>query len=109
MPATQFDRDSMARWYAREHLATDPGIVAVHYLPNNAGPREVRLVEVNELLADRNDEAVEPIDFGVDLGMESAHRLLVLDLTPDQWNRVGQGALELPDSWSLEGAIRFER
>ena len=28
MPATQFDRDSLAVWYAREHLRTDPGIVS---------------------------------------------------------------------------------
>ena len=47
MAAIQFDRDIMARWYATEHLKTDPGIVSVYYLPTNAGEREIRFVEVN--------------------------------------------------------------
>ena len=108
MPATQFNRDSMAGWYAREHLKTDPGIVSVHYLPKNAGEREIRLIEVNNLMGDRNDEALEPIDFGVDTGMDTAHKLLVLDVTPRQWERIRAGELSLPGNWSLDDAVAFE-
>ena len=68
----EFDRDSLAVWYAREHLGTDPGIVSVYYLPQNADEREIRFVEVNKLLGDRNDDALEPIDFGVDMGTDNA-------------------------------------
>ena len=107
MPATQFDRDSMARWYAREHLKTDPGIVAVYYLPTNAGDREIRFVEINNLIGDRNDDAVEPIDFGVDTGMDTAHKLFVLDVTPEQWDRIKTRELCLPGNWSLEDAIHY--
>ncbi len=109
MPKTQFNRDSLARWYANEHLKTGPGIVQVYYLPKNAGEREIRFVEVNELLADRTDAALEPIDFGIDAGTKNAHRLLVLDVTPKQWERITRKNLPLPDDWSLEGAIRFPR
>lgn len=108
MPATQFDRDAMAHWYATEHLNTDPGIVAVYYLPKNAGDREIRFVEVNRLIGDRNDEVLEPIDFGVDTGMESAHKLLVLDVTPEQWDRISRQELRLPGNWSLENAVLIE-
>ena len=62
MSITQFDRDSMADWYAREHLKTDPGIVSVHYLPTNSGDREIRFIEVNRLIGDRNDSSLEPIE-----------------------------------------------
>ena len=55
MPTLQFDRDVMARWYATEHLKTDPGIEAVWYLPKSAGDREIRFVEINHLIGDRND------------------------------------------------------
>ena len=55
MPATQFDRDSVARWYAKEHLKTDPGIVAVYNLPTNSEDREIRFVEINKPIGDRND------------------------------------------------------
>lgn len=108
MPATQFDRDSMARWYAQEHLKTDPGLTSVYYLPSFADDREIRLVEVNELRADRSDESLEPIDFGIDRGAETFHRLVVLDVTPDQWQRIQAGSLSLPGNWSLSGAIHYQ-
>ena len=84
MPATQFDRDSMASSYAKQHLKTDPGIRSVYYLPTEAPDREIRFVEVNELIAAINDDSLEPLDFGVDTEMDSVHKLFVLDVTPDQ-------------------------
>ena len=107
MPATQFDRDSKARWYAKQHLKTDPGIRTVNYLPANAPDREIRFVEVNELIADMNDNSLEPLDFGVDTGMDTEHKLFVLDVTPDQWDRINQGSLALPSDWSLDSAVSF--
>ena len=107
MPATQFDRDSMASWYAREHLKTDPGILAVYYLPTDADDREIRFVEINNLIGDRNDDVLEPIDFGVDAGTDTAHKLFVLDVTPEQWERIRTQRLSLPGKWSLQDAIHY--
>ena len=108
MQTTQFNRDSIARWYAEEHLKTDPGIVSVYYLPQNAGEREIRFIEINNLIGKRNDNAFEPIDFGIDTGTESAHRLFVLDVTPEQWKQIEKRELMLPAGWSLEGARHYE-
>ena len=107
MPVTQFDRDSLARWYAEEHLKTDPAIVGVYYLPTDAGEREIRFVEVNELIGSRSDEMLEPIDFGIDTGTDNAHKLLVLDVTPEQWNRIQRQELSLPAGWLLEGMVPY--
>ena len=101
MPAIQFDRSSMARWYAKEHLKTDPGIAAVYY-------RDIRFVEINNLLGDRNDDILEPIDFGIDTGMETEHKLYVLDVTPEQWDRIQSQKLGLPGNWSLKDAKHFK-
>jgi hypothetical protein len=109
MSVVQFDRDAMARWYADRHLRTDPGIVEIHYLPANAPDREIRLVEVNALIATRTENPIEPLDFGVDMGAPSKHTLLVTDVTPEQWERIEEGQLALPDGWSLEDAVRFPR
>jgi hypothetical protein len=108
MPATQFDRDTMARWYAQEHLKTDPGVRSVYYLPTDAPERQIRLIEINELIGERRDDTLEPIDFGVDRGLESEHELLVLDVTPRQWNMIAKSALKLPQGWSLQGAVPYE-
>ncbi len=104
MPTLQFNRDAMARWYATQHLRTDPGVAAVWHLPKYADDREIRLIEVNTLLTDRNENGLQPIDFGVDRGMDSEHRLFVLDVTPDQWERIRQRQLGLPGNWSLDEA-----
>ena len=107
MPTTQFDRNKMAHWYGNEHRKTDPGIATVYFLPANTGEREIRIVEVNHLLGNRNDDALEPIDFGVDTGMDTAHKLFVLDVSPEQWHRIQREELGLPANWSLAGAIEL--
>lgn len=109
MAIVQFDRNSMARWYAQEHLRTDPGIASIYYLPTGADEREIRFVEVNTMLGDRTDDALEPIDFGIDTGSDSAHRLLVVDVTPQQWGRIQARTLTLPLGWSLDDAIHIQR
>jgi hypothetical protein len=105
MPELLFDRDVLARWYADEHIKSDPGIRAVYYLPDNSPPCEIRLVEINELIAERSDEALEPFILGVNTGTESEHRLAVLDVTPSQWDRIASGLTPLPPGWTLQSRI----
>jgi len=107
MSTTSFDRNSLARWYAVEHLKTDPGVDEIYYLPTNAPEREIRFIEVNSLIGELEDNALEPIDFGVDFGRESQHKLLVLDVTPGQFERICQSSLPLPNGWSLDDAVPF--
>jgi hypothetical protein len=77
-------------------------------LPKHAGEREIRFVVVNSMIGERMDNApLEAIEFGVDRGSESEHQLLILDLTPGQWDRVQRGALALPKGWSLEDMESF--
>lgn len=109
MSENQFSRDGMAQWYARRHLDTDPAIQKVYYLPRGAPDREIRFVEINGLIAERNEDPLEAIDFGVDTGSESAHSLMVLDVTPDQWTMIKEGQLQLPQGWSLEDATPLPR
>lgn len=109
MPAIAFDRDEQARWYASQHLKVDPGVQSIYYLPAGAPDREIRLLEVNSLIAIRDDSPLEPLDFGVDRGMDSEHRLVVLDVTPEQWFRIANRELFLPSGWSLEHAIPFAK
>jgi|SRR6056297_3471806 len=107
MAVANFNRDSLAHWYAQEHLKTDPGIRKVVDLPTNADEREIRFIEINELMAERTSEILEPIDFGVDMDSENAHQLWVLDVTPNQWDRIEAGELTLPESWCLENKVEL--
>lgn len=109
MPAIQYNRDTLADWYARQHLKTDPGIVEANYLPHGSDDREIRFLLVNELMGERLDHSLVPIDFGIDRGLETSHRLVFLDVTPAQWERILRGELDLPEGWSLQGKVRFPR
>jgi hypothetical protein len=97
---TSFDRDGHARWYAKRHMDIDDGVVQILYLPTNAPPREIRFVEVNRLISETTHP--EPIDFGVDIDSADAHTLYVLDVTPDQWEALQNGAMSLPAGWTLD-------
>lgn len=78
------------------------------YLPEGAQPREIRFLEINKLIKDASfDHQLVPIDFGADSGTESEHKLYVVDLTEDQWNKVRKGELALPTGWSLESKKEF--
>ena len=103
-PPTGLDRDELAAWYAAQHLKVDPGLEAVVYLPAGAGDREIRFLEISDLLAGRPGGPAEPIDFGIELGEETEHRLMLLDATPEHWDRFRLGTLPLPAGWSLDGA-----
>jgi len=109
MQATQFDRDTMASWYAQEHLKVDPGVQAIYYLGDHAPDREIRFLEVNTMMAERDDDVLEPLDFGVDVGSEVEHKLFVLDVTPEQWKLIQHSALHLPSGWSLVNAKVFRK
>jgi hypothetical protein len=89
-------------------LADRPGGREIDDFPVNAPTSEIRLLEVNELIADMNDDTLEPVDFGVDTGSENEHKLFVLDVTPSQWDSIRRRALRLPAGWSLEHAVPFD-
>ena len=88
----------MAKWYATQHLKTDPGVVSVHYLPKNADEKEIRFIEVNCMIAEWRADGI-PLDFGVDADAKNGHRLIVLDVTPDQWKNL---TFKMPNGWTLE-------
>lgn len=107
MSFATFDRDSMARWHADRQMATDPEVEDIYYLKTNAPDREVRLIEVNSQIVPRDEDPIHPLDFGVDRGGETDHKLLIADVTPGQWAEIESGKISLPDGWTLEGAIHY--
>jgi hypothetical protein len=102
-PKPGVSREAFAEWVARRHLASDPGLKSVTYLPAGAPPNEVRLVEENALLTAPQNGHLEPVDFspgiqGIDFDV------FVLDVTPEQWAQIRAKNLALPQGWSLEGS-----
>lgn len=109
MIATKFYPESSASMYAERHMQTDPGICGVYYLPDGASEREIRLIEVNQVAAIRDEGPLEPIEFGVDQQGDDAHTVKILDVSPSQWIKLEQGKLALPHGWSLHNMKPFDR
>ena len=105
--ATDFDRDTMAAWYANRHLVLGFGVERIFYMPTNAAPREIRFLEVNSRVTETTP--LEPLDFGVAIDGPNAHQLIVTDVTPAQWDLIQRGRLPLPDDWTLEGSRELGR
>jgi hypothetical protein len=90
---TEPNRDAVAQWLAKRHLATDPGITEVYYL-QSAPENEIWFVEVGRL----NVPAFEPlsaVDFGMDV--EGVRYLLfIVDASANQLEQIRAGHLHLP-------------
>lgn len=78
---------------------------AVYHLKTNSPEREVRLLEVNDLMGEMKDTALEPFVICGEAGTAGEHRLAVLDVTPSQWDRLMAGRLPLPPGWSMAEAV----
>jgi hypothetical protein len=85
----------------------DSGVMQIHYLPTGADAREIRFLEVNRMISETTPP--EPIDFGVDIGSENQHSLYVLDVTPNQWEAIKSGAMQLPAGWTLTDSQELAR
>jgi hypothetical protein len=103
MPAAVFNRDAHAKWYAKRHAKLDRGVRRIVFLPDGAGDREIRMLEVNDQLIDQAVSALDPLDLAVESTGPDGHTLYVLDVTPNQWERIVAGKLALPSTWSLNG------
>ncbi len=100
-------RDEIAAWVAKTHFFVDSGIREVWYLPREAPPDEIRLLEVSDRLAGPETKT-EAIDFGLEV--EGTHfRLLVADITSEQRDEIRQDPSRLPSGWSLDGSKIWRR
>lgn len=96
-----------AAWIARRHLASDPGVREVLYLPANAPAKEIRLLEVNVSLKVPEAEKAEPLEYPLDDDMD--FRVLAADITRDQWKAIQDDEPLLPVGWELTGFLSFKR
>lgn len=101
-PDGGMSRDEFAFWIGRQHFDIDKGICRIIYLPSGAPPKEVRLLEVNDLAPIPENAPVMAFDFrpvidGID------YSLFVADVTPAQFEAIEKYQLALPEGWLFEG------
>jgi len=101
-------RAAFAEWLAREHLGFDKRLTLAVYLPGGAPEDEVRLLEVNTGLYPEPGNPITPIETTPAV-TDLPFRVLVADVTPEEWNQIKTDSGLLPAGWSLEGNRIFQR
>jgi hypothetical protein len=102
------DRDQVAEWVAKRHMAADGGISQVWYLRSGSPAHEIRLIEISEQFT--SDEGrIDPFDFGLDVD-GAKYKLLIADISSDRFARIQENPSDiLPKGWSLDGASAWSR
>jgi hypothetical protein len=107
-PQRGMSKEDFARWIAQQHFDIDKGISRILYLPMAAPDKEVRLVEVNELASIPESAPLEAVDFRPDIdGID--YSLFVVDVTPQQFERLKNGDIPPPTGWRLEKSVDLPR
>ena len=107
---TRTEKDQMALWIARKHLAADSAIRKILYLPQGAPADEIRLLEVNDRMSLPDEEAgkIEPMEFGLNI-QDAPFQLFVADITSEQLDAIRDSRLALPEGWIFEAPITTAR
>lgn len=102
--SSNHDIEKLAADLAQEHFELEDDLEQIIWLKK--GPaREIRLLEVN-----RNTAATGMVEvFGFAPSADVPYPLRIAEITPDEWERVQNGEISLPDDWSLEEAEIFTR
>jgi hypothetical protein len=108
MSAGLSERAAFAEWLARQHLRYDTRLTEIVYLPTGASEDEVRLLEVNTGLFPEPGNPIVPIETTPAI-TDLPFRMLVADVTPEEWDRIKTDPSLLPAGWKLEGNHIFRR
>lgn len=100
MPMT---KDQEARELAKKHYKVEAGLTRVIRIGGSADveshPDEpIKLLEVNENTV---PSGIMPIQFGPSPAAGIHYPSIIVEVTPDEYERIQTGELPLPDGWTL--------
>lgn len=100
MPLT---KDEEAKELARKHYQVEAGLTHVIRIGGSAEvelrPNEpIKLLEVNE---NTIPAGIMPIQFGPSPASGVHYPSVIVEVTPDEYERIRTGELRLPDGWTL--------
>jgi hypothetical protein len=100
-------KDEEALELARKHYEIEPGMTRIFRLTGSAEvesrPNEpIKLLEINENTV---PSGIMPIWFGPFPAAGLHHSSIILEVTPDEFDKIQERRLELPNGWQLADLI----
>ncbi|MGF1578167.1 MAG: hypothetical protein ACFCD0_02260 [Gemmataceae bacterium] len=101
MPTNEL-KDVQGKILAQKHYAVEPGLARIYRLTREGyedDPEEpIKLLEVNKLTV---PSGIMPLRFGPrpDAGIDFA--MIILEVTPDEYDQIRAQELQLPNDWQI--------
>ena len=94
-------KDETARTLAEAQFRLDQGITRIFRIveaDESNGSRPVKLLEVNPMTT---EVGISPVGMTADHARGVFHSVVVVEITPDEFERLQRGELKLPADWKL--------
>jgi len=100
-------KDEEALELARKHYEVEAGLTQIFRITgsadNEVSPNEpIKLLEVNENTV---PSGIMPIQFGPSPASGLHHPSIILEVTPDEFQKIRNHELELPNGWEIGDLI----
>lgn len=100
-------KDEEAEELARTHYEVEPGLSHVFRLTGPGGAEDdpaepIKLLEVHELTV---PAGIMPIRFGPDPAHGRHYSSVIVEVTPEEYERIGTNELPLPGGWTVGSLI----
>jgi hypothetical protein len=97
------DKDEVARILAHKHYDIEPGITRIFKLRDkpefeSLAGAPIKLLEIN---ADTAPAGIMPLHFGPVPGSGISYPSVIVEVTPDEFERIQSRELKLPDGWTI--------
>ena len=99
-------KDQVALDLAESHAAVEPSIIKIVRIQGTQEGDESEPIKLLEVNSDTVADGIVPIIFGRSPGVPYPSD--VIDITPEEFERVQAKELQLPEGWSI-GDTLFER
>jgi len=98
------DKDEVAKKLAHQHYDLEPGITRIFKLrdkPEFEGlsSTPIKLLEIN---IDTAPSGIMPLHFGPVPGSGIPYPSVIVEVTPDEFERIKVQELKLPDGWTID-------
>jgi hypothetical protein len=98
------DIEKLVASIVQEHFDLEEDLAQIIWLQKGTAS-EIRLLEVN-----RNTAVTGMVEvFGFAPSADVPYPLRIAEITPEEWERVQNGEIALPENWTLEDAEIFTR
>jgi hypothetical protein len=99
----QLTKDEEARDLARRHYEVEAGLIHVFRIAGDQAvefrsDEPIKLLEVNEYTV---PSGIMPIQFGPSPASGVHYPSVIVEVTPDEYERIRTGEMKLPNGWTI--------